>query len=784
MKIGRILGMCALLVLFCACDKGKTFDERIAHANGLIANSDFGSAIVELKSALLQDRQSAEARWLLGKVYFDSGDAASAEKELIRAIELGWTADDAIPILAASLLAQGKNNEVLELAETGMSSHAAASLLAAKALSAKELGESHNAITLINQALDKSPESTAALLAKTLILVGEGDFSGAEIELEKVMPQEPNNGFAWSLMGDIRIGQKKPRAALEAYDNAIALQQNDHATLLKRALLNVQLEDYGAAQADTKKLLRRNPQQPGANYVQGLIHFQTERYDEATTPLWVARSELKRYPLVLFFLSSTQLMKGNLDQAAVQALRYQKMIPDSIRGRKLLSFIRLEQGRYEDVLELLAPVLYDNPDNVDALVLMSNAMLRDGQVDEGITLLARVAAQVQGTSISQVTMGAGRLLAGDSDDAAEYIETTLDLDPELQQVDILGVMRYVSQQDYQAAISAAQAYQARDPVSTTALNLLGRVYQSAGQQEKARESFKKALQLDIGNPAANHNLAQMAIVSEDMSAARKHYTTILDYDDDNLSALIQLALLDDKEEKKESFVWHLKKATWAHESALEPRLMLGRYHLREGRPENVVLQFKNLGQVQQQLPQVVRLKGLAKLAIEALAQDRADLDLQTRERRLIDYWVRRLAPEYGLDPELIMAVIEIESNFNPGARSPANALGLMQLIPATAARFGVRDRADPVQNLHGGMAYLRWLLSFFDGDLRLSLAGYNAGEGAVVKYLGIPPYPETQNYVRKVTRVYGRSRHPPIEPVVKPTRFMPSIRAKQFGQIL
>ena len=152
----------------------------------------------------------------------------------------------------------------------------------------------------------------------------------------------------------------------------------------------------------------------------------------------------------------------------------------------------------------------------------------------------------------------------------------------------------------------------------------------------------------------------------------------------------------------------------------------------------------------------------------------AGVNTDSPERSQIASWVRLLAPDYGLDPNLILAIIQTESNFDPRARSPANAQGLMQLIPSTAARFGVRDRTNPVQNLHGGMAYMRWLLSFFQGDLRLSLAGYNAGERAVEKYLGVPPYRETQNYVRKVLRAYGRDSHPPIEPVVEPSKIIRS----------
>jgi soluble lytic murein transglycosylase-like protein len=118
--------------------------------------------------------------------------------------------------------------------------------------------------------------------------------------------------------------------------------------------------------------------------------------------------------------------------------------------------------------------------------------------------------------------------------------------------------------------------------------------------------------------------------------------------------------------------------------------------------------------------------------------------------------VQSLAPEFRLDPALVIALIQVESNFNPAARSPKNAQGLMQLIPETATRFGVKDVWDPAQNLRGGMAYLRWLLDNFQGDTELALAGYNAGEEAVIRYGGVPPYRETQEYVRLVMSLLDR----------------------------
>lgn len=120
--------------------------------------------------------------------------------------------------------------------------------------------------------------------------------------------------------------------------------------------------------------------------------------------------------------------------------------------------------------------------------------------------------------------------------------------------------------------------------------------------------------------------------------------------------------------------------------------------------------------------------------------------------------IEAAAERHRLDPELVHAVIRAESAYDPRARSPAGACGLMQLMPATAQRFAVRDVWDPAQNIEGGVAFLRVLIDRFEGDLKLVLAAYNAGEGAVARYgNSIPPYRETQQYVRRVLGYLGIS---------------------------
>jgi len=123
----------------------------------------------------------------------------------------------------------------------------------------------------------------------------------------------------------------------------------------------------------------------------------------------------------------------------------------------------------------------------------------------------------------------------------------------------------------------------------------------------------------------------------------------------------------------------------------------------------------------------------------------------------IDRLVAQVAARESLPPQLIHSVIQVESNYDPYAVSPKGALGLMQLIPATARRFGVTNAFNPADNIQGGAKYLRYLLELYNGDYPLALAAYNAGEGAVARYGGVPPYAETREYLVRVGKQLEKS---------------------------
>src|SRR4029078_721968 len=139
---------------------------------------------------------------------------------------------------------------------------------------------------------------------------------------------------------------------------------------------------------------------------------------------------------------------------------------------------------------------------------------------------------------------------------------------------------------------------------------------------------------------------------------------------------------------------------------------------------------------------------------------RIPADIPTSGDPKLDRIIYEAGQKEGVDPRLIHAVIWQESKYKVEARSHAGAQGWMQLMPATAKRFGCHDPNDPADNIAAGTKYLSWLLKRFAGNVELALAGYNAGEGSAYKYDGIPPYNETQNYVKIISKRYGKMYHP------------------------
>lgn len=606
-----LLSLPLLLLVACSSDSANDY---LARAQVAIESSQYAAATIELKNALRLDPELAQARWLLGKVYYDTGDFPSAEKELKRAVTQGWPADQIQPLLAEILLQLGEFEKVRGISVAGLPSDVKASLYATQAHAALNMGDTWEADELIEKALGQSPDSLQASMAKARSLVIQGDVEGAGAILDEILALDPDYGPAWSLRGSLLAKGKDPEGALAAYDKAVSLPRTTFSDLFERSMLNLQLGNYPAAQRDARALLSQSRKHPAANYIQGLLHFQAGRYEAAIASLSVTEAAYKEFPLSQFFLASANLQEGNMQLAASQAERFHSLAPANLQGRILLATLRLYEGNYASVQALLKPVLASYPDNIDALNLTINAMLREGKTDESIELLSRVASLQPNSPRAQIRLGAGLLAGGQTDESVARLETVLELDPEYELADILIVSTHIQKQEFPEAIAAAKAYRGRHPDSVTPYNVLGKVYLDAGEQELALAAFAQALELDKADPGANHYLAQISLAENDIAAARKRYETVLVEYPDSMTTLIHLALLDAREDDQEAMSEHLQQAAEAEPMALQPRLLLARLYLSQGKPEQVAPLFASLDRQQQQTPDVLQVTAMAQLS--------------------------------------------------------------------------------------------------------------------------------------------------------------------------
>ncbi|MEZ0148429.1 MAG: XrtA/PEP-CTERM system TPR-repeat protein PrsT [Candidatus Reddybacter sp.] len=496
-----------------ACGENTTATEYLKNAKRYLGDGEPAAATIELKNALKSDAKNAEARWLLGKIYYDLNDMPSADKELRRAKQLGVPAEQVLPLLAQAFLKQAKFDELQALSAGSLAGEPLATLLAAQGLGKLAQDEVAEAGELIERAVGEAPNLAYAQMAKAHLLQVGGDAALVRVQLDVVFALAPDYLPALGLLGDLELQKNKLEAAEQAYTRAIDVGSSsaeDFANRLKRALVLIALQQYDAAQVDATYLLARAPKHPSAHYVQGLIYFQQKKVAEAKEAFDQALPAKGSYPQILYYLAALHLLEGEREQATAYASEFYGIALGNIAGRKLLATIRLDERDYAQVEALLRPVLALGQNDVGTMNLLANALLRQGKTDEAIDLLSEVAELEPDSPTAQMCLGAG-MLAGGEQAGVEHIESALRLNPDYQQGEILLVLNYLREKELDKALAAAEAYRDRQPEIATPYNLLGRVHITAERRNEAQEALQKARAVAPGAPLACQSLALFAM---------------------------------------------------------------------------------------------------------------------------------------------------------------------------------------------------------------------------------------------------------------------------------
>ena len=626
LDIMRNLLLTLALAALVACGKTVTSEEYLARAKNYIEASDYASATIELQNALKQDPGQAEARWLLGDLYFTGGETVAAEHEFLRAQEAGWSEDDILPALARVHLAQGEFEKVLALKYEGLSSAGAAALLSSQALAALAAEQPDRADELLKQAASKDPGSLEVTLARATMMIADENFTGALGVVDKALKLAPENDRAWRLKAQALLRLERLEEARDALDKSIELSRVAFADRVARALINLRFEDYEAARADAAVLLELYPSHPAANYVQGLLDYHDKNYLAAIKTLSLAEPIAQQYPLIYYYLGVAYQFEQDIDRSANFAKQFVALSPDSGPGWKLRAITLIQAGDAAQAHAVLRPLVAAAPNDKEALNIMANALLLDDQAYAGLVIYTRIRRLDPDWSFVPLRREAKLVTGGSGEVGGGAPGIDASGDANFPQTDILKIMEHLERKDFPAAIEAAKSYQFRHVESLSPYHVLGKIYLAAGQPENAREAFEKALKREPGDPFSRLNLAQLALQSDNPAASREHYQAILEHEPDHLGALMQLAALEARENNQKDVQKWLEQAIKAHPEALVPRLGLARYYLATGRPGSVSALFSQVDPQQRKSPGVMEVYGLALVAQERFSDAIAEFE--------------------------------------------------------------------------------------------------------------------------------------------------------------
>lgn len=582
-------------LLLAACTEQPRPEEALARARDLLARGDPAAAEVAVKRALQAEAELAEGRWMLARIHLRQGNPTSAEKELRRASQLGWPADDVRPALARTLLALDRLDDLAALDTSTLSPSAAAGVIARQAAARLRRGDLNDARRLVERARALDPASADARLVEAEILSLEGDPEQATATVGAVLQEDGQNAEAWRVMGLTLLQRDKLPAAEIALNRAI--QHGDIAidARLHRALLKLERGEIEAAEADARELLRMASLNPASNYIQGLLYFTQEVYTEAIKHLSLARPISAQFPIVLHHLSVAHFMENNGDEAMRYARQFHERSPNDVRGCKLLAALHLERGNPGAALTLLRPVADYDPHDLQTLRLLANAHFQEGR-----------AARSLGLHIKSRRLRT----RGDHSSPPPYFERALRT---VTEDDLLRIVEHLHEGDLDGALAVAHNYQLEAPTEAAPLQILARLYIMADRRDEARRELARALQRDPADATSYLMLAALALLESDQEGAREFYLTTLENDGDNLTAMLQLARLEGERGDKAKQRIYLQRAVRMHPEALQPRLWLAFHYLRSDRAEEVASLLEPLSPLQRGSPQIQAVEATANL---------------------------------------------------------------------------------------------------------------------------------------------------------------------------
>lgn len=585
MKQIRALVSCSLLLASSLLGAATT-EQYIQEAEAYLKKGEARAAVIQLKNALQENPTSIEARLMLGRIYLQAGDGASAEKEFERAKRLNAAKSYWELPLARAYLLQGKYQEILdgiqEQPDASPEDRAAVWLLRGDAYHGlRQHAQARDAYTTARQ-LD--PDSQRAMLGLIMTDIAENRRDEALGNLDTLVASHPDNIAARVMRGEIRQLTGHPELARADFDQVLAEQPDNFRARLGRAQLSLGGNDFAGAKADVAQLESQVPGHPQVLHLGGAIALLERDLDKSERLLQQALNASPDNLQSLTLLGAVSFYKGNLEAARghlTQALRIQPALLPAI---KLLASVQHKMKQSEAVVKLLEPALKLYPNDAQLMAMLGTAYMQVRRFEEGSALMSRAIEIKPDLAAYRTQLALGLMAQGKSGEAIAQLEDTIEMEQGFVEADILLVLSHLHKKDYDKALEASRALEQRSPDNPVGYNLSGLAHQLSGNAKKAEQLFRKALEIDPNFITAEANLARLAVHKGDLALARLHYQNALKKSPNHATMLMGLADIARRAGDLDEMHRLLEQAHNGEPKTARPGLISAQAYLTEKQP--------------------------------------------------------------------------------------------------------------------------------------------------------------------------------------------------------
>ncbi|RIX45500.1 MAG: PEP-CTERM system TPR-repeat protein PrsT [Rhodocyclales bacterium GT-UBC] len=569
---------------------GENPEALVTSAKEFLAKNDTKGAIIQLKNALQQKPDSAEARFILGKALLEAGDAQGAEVELRKALGLKFSPDDIVPLLARSMLKQGQAQKVIdEFSKTTPSSALALADLKTSLSSAYQLvGKAEASLAALDQAVASQPDYYPALLASARLKASKQDLKGALEIVDQVLAKAPGNHEALLLKGALLAIQGNRSAALVAYREAIAAKPDyvlAHSAVISSLLQQSQTDEAAKALEALKKVAPKHPQ---SMYLETQLSFQKKDYKLAREQSQQLLKSASNAPNFLQIAGMVEYELRSFLQAENYLSKALQQAPDLILARRFLISTYLQSGQSAKALTALAPVLGKISNDPTMLTLAGQTYFQNGDLKKAEEFFASAAKLSPDDAQKRTSLALTHLAKGDLNTGFSELEQIAGSDRGIS-ADMALISAYFQRNDFDKAIKAIEKLEAKQPDNPMTFNLKAKALLAKKDIPAARKNFEKALQLNPTFLPAANSLAALDLVAKKPEDARKRFESVLAADKKNVGALLALAELTSRTNGKPEDVQKLiSQAVEGNPSDSAPRLALIEFHLRNKEPKKAL----------------------------------------------------------------------------------------------------------------------------------------------------------------------------------------------------